>query len=90
MNIDSVIWTADGSEDDKTSRLHATISILGCQMHLKAIAVVSDDDYIQSAADVEFDGMVARVYDAVGGDGPWTEVTIDGRQYVLIATPYCN
>jgi hypothetical protein len=27
---------------------------------------------------------------AVGADGGWQSVTIDRRDYVLIATPYCT
>ncbi len=87
---DELVWTESG-EQDPNSRLLATINLAGCLMHLEAYAVaeMKGHDPVQ-----HFDGdspdTPAKVYAAVGGDGPWHTVMIDDREYVLIATPFCD
>ncbi len=34
--------------------------------------------------------QVESVYTALGGDGPWRCVEIEGRDYIIIITPFCD
>lgn len=69
------------------SRLLGTIVINGCDLHLEALAVSRDGDMQIWSTDA---GELSALHDAVGAGGPWQTVTINGREYVLIATPYCE
>lgn len=81
--IDEVKWQEVGHCSDTAEILLAEIIILGCSMHLHAYAITErdPDEYAESGN---------AIHDAVGDGEPWTEVTINGRAYVLVATPYCT
>ncbi len=87
MRIDEVTW-----EDVTGSRtkLLATIHILGCPMHLEAYEVEEDEDIGQRAKDFSFEADLDSIAAGVTTDGPWTQVCIEGRNYVLVAAPYCD
>jgi hypothetical protein len=79
----------DGSYDDDAParhRLVATLVVNGTRLHLEAHLVVPGADPQRTFAG---DEDVAAIHHAVGGDGPWQTTTIDGRAYVLVATPFC-
>jgi hypothetical protein len=95
-SIGSVTWEDAGSDDDPKSRLLAQIAILGCPMHLEAVAVVerplpfNEDRTEQDAADPEFSEMIADLYRITSADDGWLAVAIDDREYVLFASPHCQ
>lgn len=37
-----------------------------------------------------WEDQITDVYRAVGGSGPWETVEWEGREFVLIITPYCD
>lgn len=83
--LDQIIWR-DASEGSGR-RLLATIEILGCPMHLEAFEVAELDQ--QQAADEEYRDTFDKIAEAISISSPWREVEINGRNYVLIATPHC-
>lgn len=62
--------------------------INGTPMHLEGWAVEEAEDGSQEPASDE-DGFTA-IYGAVGADGCWRTVNVGGREYALVATPYCD
>lgn len=46
-------------------------------------------DKNRALSDVWEDGIM-DVYNAVGGSGPWETVAWEGREFILIITPYCD
>lgn len=60
----------------------------GLPLHLEAIAVQVGEGGLQEASD-QSDESLALVHQAVGSHGHWQTLEIDGRDYVLIATPFC-
>lgn len=89
--IDTVTWEDSGSDDDPKSRLLAQVAILGCPMHLEAYAVHYDGDaHMQVPDDISWDVTINDFASAAGSDGPWMTVGIDGREYVLFASPHCQ
>jgi len=79
-----------GPDDDPTASLLATLMFGGVHHHVEAYAVTAHDDGVQRAAHSLFDDNIDQVYDAIGGDGPWRTVDINGREYVIIVTPFCT
>jgi hypothetical protein len=85
LEIPASAWravTVDGS------RLMATLVVNGLPLHLEAIEVEVDESRIQRASD-ESDDSLELVHMAAGADGHWQTLEIDGREYVLMATPFC-
>ena len=88
ISIGRESWAADGPDDDPRGRLTASIRINGCEMHLEAYAVHTNDEGTQ-----EFDvwpDECESIYHGVSAEGAWRTVEIDGREYALIASPYCD
>ena len=85
---ESLYWR-DSSEDRDGSRLLATLELGGCMMHLEAYLAIDDEDHVQQFPGA-FGDTADKVYEAVGCDGAWHTVEINGRSYVLIATPFCQ
>lgn len=93
MNIDpsQLKWEAFADGDDPRAKLlDESFSIAGCPMHLEAFAVNEDDDGAQTAVDFSVEDDLDAIRAGVHADGPWRTVQIDGREYVLIASPYCD
>ena len=78
-------WEQTGSEEDITSRLLSGITINGLPLHVEAIAIDPDDD-IQKAADPTFEDDVER-YQSIQ-DTNFRTTEINGRQYIIVATPH--
>jgi hypothetical protein len=82
----------DGPDDedgyDPRARLLTEITINGLPMHLEAIAVRNHDDEGQIADNADF----AREVEAYQNlqDTAFQTTIIDGREYILIATPHGN
>jgi len=68
------------------SKLHCVISINGTMMHLEALQV-HDVDGLQEAVNPELaaDFTSLRLY---GAEGPFETTRINGKPYVLVATPF--
>jgi hypothetical protein len=60
----------------------------GLPLHLEALVVSADEHGIQRGSR-EADEGLAMIHQAVGADGHWQTLEIDGHEYVLIATPFC-
>lgn len=68
-------------------RLITTIVINRTPMHLEAWAVENDGDNIQQHPAYPDD--LSNLASAVGADGHFDTTTINGRDYVLVASPHC-
>lgn len=85
--LDDIEWGETGHEDSPASRLTAHIRIAGLDMHLEAWEVETDDHGDQSAKpetfrETDFDSLAMMM------DCTFETVEINGREYVLLATPY--
>lgn len=68
------------------SKLHCVISISGTMMHLEAIQVqVSGDEQQAVNPDLTDDFLYLSLY---GSEGPFDTTDINGKSYVLVATPF--
>lgn len=85
--MSAISWSKIGDESDPAVRMLAHIRIGGLDMHLEAWAVTIDDDGMQSAVmssrRTEEFGQLCTMMDCV-----FETIEFEGRQYVLIATPY--
>lgn len=80
-------WDETGGEGDPQARLLAHIQIGDLSMHLEAWAVTKDAEGHQRATPAtlrgdDFDLLCDMM------DCQFTTIAIDGRDYILIATPY--
>lgn len=77
----------DATESIDGTRLLATLEIGPALFHVMAYLAVDDAEGVQ-----QFTGCwgdeADSVYAAIGGDGAWETVEINGREYVLIITPH--
>lgn len=91
MNIPAqeLVWKDSSADEKSGTRLLARLFVAGCDMHLEAYEVKDGDDGQEETGE-EFVGVISGVYAAIGAEGPWEEAEINGRRYVLIATPYCT
>lgn len=83
--------TGDFNECDPRTRLHTTINLGGVSMHLEAIEVKGverGDCVLQVPENDGLEDEVAHLQEFAGG----TFVTheIQGRHYIIIATPHCD
>lgn len=84
--LDTLQWS-DSSEKGDRSRLLACVQIGRLKLHLEAYEAEETDTSIQEFTG-DFGEIADKVYDAIGADGAWETVEIEGRVYVLIATPF--
>lgn len=92
LTVPDEAWTNTNAPDE-APRLLTTVVINGTLMHLEAIAVhmhatPPETTPIQEAVNSDEDEDLGLIFNAVAADGPWDTTTIDGREYVLIATPH--
>lgn len=87
VEIPADMWE-DSSDEQDRSRLTASITVCGVSMHVEALEATFSDD-LQEFTGSQGD-MADDVYEAVGGSGHWQTAKIDGRDYAIIITPYCN
>lgn len=84
MTINPAEWEA--VRDDR-SWLKSTIVVNGVSLHVDAFEI--EPGVTMQAASGEVGATLADLHEAVAADGPWETLRIDGRDYVLIATPFC-
>lgn len=82
-------WEPTGPDSDPESRLLACLVIGGCRMHLEAYEVRIDKHNTQVAANSLFDNNVSSAYCVGEPDKPFETIDINGKTYILVATPYC-
>lgn len=89
--LEDLNWDEIGAESDPKARLLAHIRIAGLDMHLEAweVEYVDHPDGLQvqcakeaSLSADSFDKLCAMM------DSSFVTTEIDGREYVLVATPY--
>lgn len=81
-------WQDTGDETNPKARLLAHIRIGDVDMHLEAWEVFEVPEIGQCAVGASMrDDDHAALCDMMGG--AFTTTEIDGRSYVLVATPYC-
>ncbi len=77
------MWRDDRGDGTK---LHCVISVSGTMLHLEAIEVQYVGDEQQAVnADLSAEFTYLSLY---ASDGPFDTTEIDGKQYVLVATPF--
>jgi len=64
------------------------VRINGVGFHLEGWAVEDDEDTHTQTAEWD-DESLGLVHNAVGADGSWDTVTVNGREYVLVMSPHC-
>lgn len=64
------------------------VRINGVGFHLEGWAVEYDEDEHRHTALWDDDNL-GHVHMGVGADGSWDTVTVNGREYVLVMSPYC-
>lgn len=95
LNIPLDQWQQTGPEDDPSARLLKSFTINGCSMHLEAVAVTEGE--ARTLLDVEapeqeyHDSVPSWIQEAIAASAdyePVETIKMDGRSYILIATPY--
>jgi hypothetical protein len=82
-------WQPSGPDEDPMSRMLCCIVINGTPHHLEAYAVTDDSEEGQIAAHESFEDNVNGAYMVGEPDKAFDTVTIYGRDYILVMTPYC-
>jgi hypothetical protein len=81
-------WEAVGEEPDKASRLLCCVHLYGAAHHLEAIAVTEGADGMDGG---DNDGYLCELMAAFGIElARLSNVTINGRDYVLFLSPYAG
>lgn len=87
ISLDDFEWQDDSEHGDK-SRLLGSLQIgAHFRMHVQAYEVTEDQDHVQQYRGSY--GEDADQVNAILGECAWDTIDIEGRAYVLIATPYC-
>jgi hypothetical protein len=77
------MWRDDRGD---ASKLHCVISISGTMMHLEAIQVhFADDEQQPVNPELTNDFLYLSLY---ASDGAFDTTEINGKRYVLVATPF--
>ena len=90
LNFPPDMWEQTGDEDDPAARLLTSFSINGCMFHLEALAVTEherDGERTEQRYDDAPGWIMTAIEDSADGR-PVSTVEMQGRKYVLIATPY--
>jgi hypothetical protein len=77
---------------DEEGRLRVVLLVNGYSMHLEAWPIFYDDDIEQIQHLADNDGIDQPLDDlaaAVNADGSFNTTRIRGREYILVATPFC-
>jgi hypothetical protein len=89
---DTIDWRPVGEgmdADNPRCRLKANLEIGQVSMHLEALQVDEDRSRILGI-NPEIDHMICGIYATTGADKPFETIVIEGKHYVLLATPYCT
>jgi hypothetical protein len=81
---------ASGDDEDPRGRLLCMVWVNSVPCHLEAWAVHYDETPMEvQQADIRPDDL-DDLFRAVGGDGPFQTLQIQGRDYILVMTPHCS
>jgi hypothetical protein len=69
--------------------IRTLVVIAGVEHVFDLLGVRTDAAGVQRAATPELDEMLALHHLAVGGDGPFATIEVEGVAYVLFLTPTC-
>lgn len=90
ISIPDDAWEDNSCDYPQGSRLYASLSLNGLMLHLDAREVTWDHTgSVPTQTFVAYPDDVDRLSEALGGDGPWSTLTIRGREYAVFASPYC-
>lgn len=90
LNIPYEEWEPnDNLDEDPTSILYHTLVINGLHLHLEAWAVYTDAEGIQRTVCPDYDDDLGMLHAAVHGDGHFDTVEMNGRDYIILASPFC-
>lgn len=87
LDIPAANWSPNKAMDDPLTHLTVTVTIAGTPMFVEAWEVRNvprPGDTRQEPVSSEFEDLFAEL----PGDGPFVTTTINGREYVLVATPH--
>ena len=70
--------------------IRTPVVIEGVEHVIDLLAVHTDAAGVRRAVTAELDEMLSLHHLAVGGDGPFATVAIEGAPYVLFLTPTCT
>jgi len=87
ITLPASAWRTDAAEPRSIAALHTTLEINGCSMHVMAISVDMRDG-VQRGVNDDLDATLDLMSNATGAGDPWETVDIDGRDYVLLVTPF--
>jgi hypothetical protein len=89
INITKRSWKPCGPDDDPTARLHTAIRINGQPFHLYAVAVMKDDQALQSAEHPACNRDVEAIYELGEPGEPYETTKIGKRDYIIGMCPFC-
>lgn len=91
LSLDQFEWEPTGSDDNPRSRLLATLYIEGWAFHVEAYEVKEKEgSYFHVTSDTMFEDDLDHYYAAANADGPFQTIRIEGREYVIVMTPFCS
>lgn len=72
---------------DDRSWLKLELVVNGASLHLDAVEALSGGAVQEGRGELAC--ALAAVHEAVAAGGPWSTLFVEGREYALIATPFC-
>jgi hypothetical protein len=86
ISLDALVWDEIGDDDDPKNRLLTSIRIGPLFMHLEALEVAPN---FHDAYDAKYSGRDDMLQALMGyEEAVFERIEIEGRFYVLIATPF--
>jgi hypothetical protein len=83
------MWEA-GSDPVEDGRLYATVEVGGSLHHLEAIPVYQHPDYGQSGVTEISENILGELHAAFGAEGAFHTVEINGQEYAVFMSPFCQ
>lgn len=85
------IWSEAGPEHDQRARLKGIWSVGGLSRHVIALAVHIDEQRETMELDDSVQGYdIGELWTAHGMEGYAETAIIDGRHYLIFASPFCT
>lgn len=81
-------WEPNGDLADPLNCLYGTLVIAGLDLHLEAWEIRTEDEF-QTTVSEDYAGEFELLYGAFSADGHFQTTTINGREYVIFASPFC-
>lgn len=82
-------WEPNDAMDDPGAQLRGPVLVVnGLPLHMEAWAVTYDEEGMQQGAEEWVDDF-EKLHEAVHADGSFSTMTLNGREYIVICTPFC-